>query len=139
VAYIGLDPGQRQSGKGKDIRLGVGRRGRGDLRNLLIQGAQAVLRTGHNTVVGKWGWKLFARKGNRDVAVAAVSSKLVVQVWHLLQGNPPLAVEAEKSFRLKLRKLAVVLGSALRSEVGLAGSLADSLEGLLQRCSPCFG
>ena len=79
VAYIGLNPGQRQSGKGKDIRLGVGRRGRGDLRNFLIQGAQAVLRMGRHTVLGKWGWKLFARKGNRNVAVTAVARKLVVQ------------------------------------------------------------
>jgi transposase len=139
VAYIGLNPGQRQSGKGKDIRLGVGRRGRGDLRTLLIQGAHAVLRSGRNTVLGRWGWKLFARKGNRNVAVTAVARKLVVQVWHLLKGHPPLVLEAEKSFRLKLHKLAVVLGSALRREIGLAESLADSLEGLLQRCCTCSG
>ncbi len=43
VAYLGLSPGQRQSGQGKDIRLGVRKRGRGDLRHLLIQGAHAVL------------------------------------------------------------------------------------------------
>ena len=137
VAYIGLNPGQRQSGKGKDIRLGVGRRGRGDLRNFLIQGAQAVLRMGRHTVLGKWGWKLFARKGNRNVAVTAVARKLVVQVWHLLQGNPPVAVDSDKSFRLKLSKLAVVLGSAVRREVGLAASLAESLKMLLERCNPC--
>lgn len=29
VAYIGLNPGQRQSGTGKNIKLGVGKRGRG--------------------------------------------------------------------------------------------------------------
>ena len=43
VAYIGLNPGRRQSGNGKDIKLGIGKRGRGDIRHLLIQGAQAVL------------------------------------------------------------------------------------------------
>ncbi|MFA7234986.1 MAG: IS110 family transposase, partial [Terrimicrobiaceae bacterium] len=56
VAYIGLNPGQRQSGNGKNIKLGVGKRGRGDMRHLLIQGAQAVLRMGGNTPLGKWGW-----------------------------------------------------------------------------------
>lgn len=137
VAYIGLNPGQRQSGKGKNIQMGVGGRGRGDLRNLLIQGAQAVLRMGRHTVLGKWGWKLFARKGNRNVAVAAVARKLVVQVWHLLQGNPPFALESDKSFCLKLSKLASFLGSAVRREVGLAASLAESLKILLQRCNPC--
>lgn len=134
VAYIGLNPGQRQSGKGKDIRLGVGKRGRGDIRHLLIQGAQAVLRTGRHTVLGQWGWKLFARKGNRNVAVAAIARKLVVQVWHVLQGNPPLALENDKSFRLKLNKLAVVLGATVRRKTGLGQSLTDSVNVLLLRC-----
>lgn len=134
VAYIGLNPGQRQSGKGKDIRLGVGRRGRGDLRHHLIQGAQAVLRMGGRTVLGQWGWKLFARKGSRNVAVAAIARKLVVQVWHLLQGNPPIALESDKSFRLKLQKLAVALGTALRRQSGLGESLPQTVETLLHRC-----
>jgi len=134
VAYIGLNPGQRQSGKGKDIRLGVGRRGRGDIRHLLVQGAQAVLRSGRHTVLGQWGWKLFARKGNRNVAVAAVARKLLVQVWHMLQGNPPNALETDKSFRLKLRKLAVILGTTVRRKTGLGQSLPDSVNALFQRC-----
>jgi transposase len=145
VAYIGLNPGQRQSGKGKDIRLGVGRRGRGDIRNLLIQGAHAIMRSGRNTPLGQWGWKLFARKGNRNVAVAAIARKLLVQVWHLLHGNPPLALESDKSFRLKLQKLAVAIGTTLRAGIGLGKTLEDSIKTLLLRCqshpepsaSPC--
>ena len=66
VAYIGLNPGRRQSGTSKNIKLGVGKRGRGDIRHLLIQGAQAVLRNCRATLLGQWGWKLFARKGNRN-------------------------------------------------------------------------
>ncbi len=119
VAYIGLNPGQRQSGNGKNIKLGVGKRGRGDMRHLLIQGAHAVLRMGGSTTLGKWGWKLFARKGNRNTAVAAVARKLLIQVWHLLSGNPPTALEADKSLALKLKKLADVLGRKLRAEIGL--------------------
>jgi hypothetical protein len=134
VAYIGLNPGQRQSGKGKDIRLGVGRRGRGDIRHLLIQGAHAIMRSGRNTPLAQWGWKLFARKGNRNVAVAAIARKLLVQVWHLLHGNPPLALESDTSFRVKLQKLAVALGTTLRTGIGLGKSLEDSIKTLLARC-----
>lgn len=94
----------------------------------------AVLRSGRNTVLDQWGWKLFARKGNRNAAVAAVARKLLVQVWHMLQGNPPTAMETDKSFRLKLHKLAVVLGSAMRRNTGLGQSLSDSVNALLQRC-----
>jgi len=123
VAYIGLNPGQRESGRGKNVKLGIGKRGRGDMRNLLIQGAHAVLRMGRNSDLGKWGWKLFARKGQRNIAVAAVARKLLVQVWHALIGNPPDALDTDKSFTTKLKKLTVTLGKALRAELGLPGSL----------------
>lgn len=139
VAYIGLNPGQLKSGKNKDIRIGVGKRGRGDIRHLLIQGAQAILRMGRHTVLGQWGWKLFARKGHRNVAVAAVARKLLVQVWHILQGNPANAQETNKSFLLKLQKLSVALGAPLREKLALGKSLAESVENLRQRASssPC--
>ena len=133
VAYIGLNPGQRQSGAGKHVKLGVGKRGRGDLRHLLIQGAQAVLRTGRGTALGQWGWKLFARKGERNLAVAAVARKLVVQVWHLLSGNPPAALEANKSLAIKLQKLAVTLGKSLRAQMGLPSNLKDCILELQKR------
>lgn len=123
VAYIGLNPGQRESGRGKNIKLGIGKRGRGDMRRLLVQGAHAVLRMGKNSPLGKWGWKLFARKGQRNIAVAAVARKLLIQVWHLLMGNPPDALETDKSFTTKLKKLTVMLGKALRTELSLPGNL----------------
>jgi transposase len=63
VAYVGLNPGQRTSGNGKMVKVGVGRRGRGDLRHLLVQGAQAVLRMGKASAMGQWGWKLFCAEG----------------------------------------------------------------------------
>jgi transposase len=133
VAYIGLNPGQRQSGMGKNVKLGVGKRGRGDLRHLLIQGAQAVLRTGRATALGQWGWKLFARKGSRHVAVAAVARKLLVQVWHILSGNPPTALETHKSFTLKLHKLAAALGAPLRRQLRLGDSLSSCIHTLKSR------
>lgn len=61
VAYIGLNPGQRESGRGKNI-------------------------------------KLFARKSRRNIAVAAVARRPLVQVGHTLMGNPPEALETDKSF-----------------------------------------
>ena len=133
VAYIGLNPGQRDSGTGKRIKLGIGTRGRGDLRRLLIQGAQAVLRMGRGTTLGQWGWKLFARKGSRHIAVAAVARKLVVQVWHLLSGNPPAALEANKSLAIKLQKLAVTLGKSLRAQMGLPSNLKECILELQKR------
>lgn len=136
VAYLGLSPGQRQSGQGKDIRLGVRKRGRGDLRHLLIQGAHAVLRSGRDSTLGKWGWKLFARKGQRNIAVVAVARKMVVQVWHQLMGHAPAAAESEKSLALKLRNLTVLLGKKLRSELALPGTLEECLAHFLQKLQP---
>ena len=133
VAYIGLNPGQRQSGHGKNIKLGVGKRGRADMRHLLIQGTQAILRMGKATPLGQWGWKLFARKGNRNTAVAAVARKLVVQVWHLLSGNAPVMLEHNKSMAIKLQKLIVILGKSLRAEMGLPDSLAECILELQRR------
>ena len=140
VAYIGLNPGQRQSGKGKSIRIGVGKRGRSDIRNLLVQGAQAVLRMGKHSPLGQWGWKLFARKGNRNKAVAAVARKMLVQVWHLLQGHPTADSESGKSFTAKLQKLAVVLGTSLRTKLSLGKSVTQCVSELRQRSlrpAPC--
>jgi hypothetical protein len=89
------------------------------------------LRSGKNTPLGKWGWKLFARKGNRNIAVAAVARKLLVQVWHLLSGNPPVALEPDRSFAIKLQKLCVTLGKNMREQLQLPSRLADCVE-LLQ-------
>lgn len=133
VAYIGLNPGQRESGKGKFIKLGVGKRGRGDMRHLLIQGAHAVMRMGRDTTLGKWGWKLFARKGNRNTAVVAIARKLLVQVWHMLSGNPPTTLEADKGLTLKLQRLVSVLDKDLRAANGLTGPINQCVIELKQR------
>lgn len=140
VAYVGLNPGQRESGESKHVSLGIGRRGRGDLRALLIQSAQAVLRSGKATALGQWGWKLFARRGSRNIAVAAVARKLLVQVWHLLKGNPPLALENNRGVMLKLKKLAVVIGKQLRKELGLGKRIEDTVQLLkarMESAPPC--
>ena len=60
-----------------------------------------------------------------------MARKLLVQVWHMLSGNPPIALETDKSFTLKLHKLAVVLGASLRREL----RLGDTLPACIQRCA----
>ncbi|NET62285.1 MAG: IS110 family transposase [Symploca sp. SIO2E6] len=132
VAYFGLNPGRRESGNGKLIKIGVGLRGRRDMRNLLIQAAQTVMRWGRATEIGKWGWKLFARKGYRNVAVAAVARKLATQVWHLLKGNKPELLESSKKREVKLGKLLTTLGKSLRVELGLPEKTAEGIKHLDQ-------
>ena len=46
-----------------------------------------------------------------------------VRVWHVLVGDPPDALETDKSFTTKLKKLTVTLGKVLRAELGLHGNL----------------
>ena len=139
VAYMGLNPGQRKSGKSKNVQLGIGQRGRGDMRSLLIQGAHALLRKGKATPLGEWGWKLFARKGERNVAVCAIARKLVVQVWHLLNGNPPTGFDTERSYTIKLKKLAVVIGAKLRTTLGLGESVAECIQTFKHRVEQSEG
>lgn len=133
VSYFGLNPGQKESGHGKRKKLGTGGRGRGDMRALLVQGAQAVLKMGKRTALGAWGMRLFLRKGKRNIAVAAVARKMAVQVWHLLSGNLPRDIDEGKSLSLKLNKLAVLLGKALRKELTFPPSLAATVEMLRSR------
>jgi transposase len=133
AAYLGLNPGQRESGNGKRVKVGIGKRGCGTMRHLLVQAAHAVLRTGAKTPLGKWGWKLFGRKGSRNIAVAAIARKLAVQVWHLLMGNPPKALEGGRTLDLKLQRLASRLGEELRAELGLPKKLADCVSALKER------
>lgn len=133
AAYLGLNPGQKDSGNGKRVKVGIGKRGCGTMRHLLVQAAHAVLRTGAKTPLGKWGWRLFGRKGSRNIAVAAVARKLVVQVWHLLMGNPPKALDGGRTLDLKLYRLAACLGEELRAQLVLPKTLADCVSALKAR------
>lgn len=130
AAYLGLNPGSRDSGTHKRIKVGTGKRGRKDMRSLLIQGAHAILRMGRHSDIGKWGWKLFARKGNRNVAVVAVARKLSAQVWHLLMGNKPEALESSKSRNLKYTKMLTILGKKRRHEIGMTTTVKVIVENL---------
>lgn len=132
VAYLGLNPGLRESGTKKRIKVGVGKRGRKDMRNLLIQAAHYLLRKGKATPLGKWGMKLFIRKGQKNIAVAAVARKLSTQVWHLLSGNVPDLLEGGKTRNNKLKSMLVEIGKVRRAELNLGKTINDCLEMLNQ-------
>jgi transposase len=115
VGYFGLAPRKDQSGNDKEGRdKGLGSFGRGDVRGLLLQSAHNAL-TQRDSPLHKWGWKLLIKK-HRNEAAAAVARKLTVSVWHLLMGHFTPLAEASNHLRVKLLKLATVIGKdGLRS------------------------
>src|SRR5437867_9235107 len=74
VKYIGLNPAFDDSGEAQ-WHGGIGGHGRKDLRCLLIEGAQSILRCSR-TPLAQWGKKLLARKGQINLVVAAIARKL---------------------------------------------------------------
>jgi len=104
VAYIGLNPSLEQSGNYTQADTSLKRHGRSDVRSLLIQGAQAVLRQ-RNLPLGRWGWRLLARKSSRNEVVVAVARKMVVAVWYLLKGLWNPLIELNQRAQIKLTKI----------------------------------
>jgi transposase len=95
-AFIGLVPKEHSSG-GKQVRLGISKRGNTELRTLLIHGARAVVRTaaGKEDALHRWAVQLCARVGKHK-AIVGVANKMARYVWvdlmHLRQhGEPALA------------------------------------------------
>ena len=117
VAYIGLQPGVNQSGitdKGGPLK----HTGRKDLRALLVQAAHAILRMAPATNnLATWGRAMTYRKC-RNVAAIAVARKLTVYIWYLLRGFFTPLDNLSTSFRTKLQKLAVEIGTQQRREMG---------------------
>ncbi len=83
AAWLGLVPRQHSSG-GKNMLLGMSKRGDTYLRTLLIHGARAVIRAAQ-AKPDKEGWlhKLLARR-NANVAAVALANKNARTVWALL-------------------------------------------------------
>lgn len=84
AAFLGLVPKQHSSG-GKERLQGIGKRGDGDLRRLLVHGARAVR---HHTTdkverAGSWLAQLAARR-NPTVAGVAQANKTARIVWALM-------------------------------------------------------
>ena len=109
VAYIGLNPAFDDSGEGT-WSGGVGGRGRKDLRCLLVESAQAILRCS-KTSLAKWGKKLLARKGVVTLAVCAIARKLTVAIWYLMMGRWTELQEIDKRLTIKVGQIISQLGT----------------------------
>ena len=107
VKYIGLHPAFDQSGNTKWTG-GVGGHGRKDLRSLLIEAAQSILRS--KSPLAAWGKKLLARKGSRNLAVAAVARKLTVAIWYLMMGRWTPLEEIDARLSMKVSKILTAVG-----------------------------
>ena len=131
VSYLGLNPGRKKSGNGKDKKKGAGNRGRSDMRALLIQAAQSVLNNSakKSNKIGKWGFKLFARTGKRNLAIIAIARKLTHALYHILLGRVCNMLEQEAPMRRKFYKISATIGAAARKEMGFkkAADFVDML------------
>lgn len=83
AAWLGLVPRQCSSG-GKQLLLGISKRGDTYLRTLLIHGARAVIRFAEKKAEpDSWLRKIMARR-NKNVAAVALANKNARIVWALL-------------------------------------------------------
>lgn len=103
VKYVGLNPAFDDSGEGK-WSGGVGGHGNKYLRNLLVEGAHAILRCA-STPLAQWGKRLLARKGVKNLAIAAMARKLTVAAWYLLMGRWTPLDEIDAQLCVKVSKV----------------------------------
>jgi transposase len=115
VAYVGLNPAFDDSGE-SEWKGGIGGHGRRDLRSLLIESGQAILRTDHP--LGKWGRKLLATKGSYKLAVAAISRRLTVAIWYLMMGRWTPFEELDTRLSQKLGKIITNVGEDRLKKLG---------------------
>ena len=86
-ASIGLVPGQHSSG-GREVLLGITRRGNRDLRSLLVQGAKAVIQRIDNKhdELSCWLRQLIHRVGVNKATIA-LANKMARMGWAIIRGN----------------------------------------------------
>lgn len=83
AAWLGLVPKQCSSG-GKQVLLGISKRGDTYLRTLLIHGARAVIRVAEKKAEpDSWLRKLMSRR-NKNVVAVALANKNARVIWALL-------------------------------------------------------
>lgn len=83
AAWLGLVPRQHSTG-GRQVLLGISKRGDVYLRTLLIHGARAVVRiTANKPQDDSWLHRLLARR-HKNVAAVALANKNARTVWALL-------------------------------------------------------
>jgi transposase len=118
VKYIGLQPAFDDSGQ-TQWSGGVGGHGHKDLRCLLVEGAQALLRSSANPLA-RWGRKLLARKGSVNLVVCALARKLAVAAWYLMMGRWTNLEEIQAGLKLKVGKMISQIGTTGLQKLGKA-------------------
>src|SRR5215472_4496045 len=116
VKYVGLNPAFDDSGESA-WSGGIGGHGNKYLRCLLVEGAQAILRCA-KTPLAKWGKKLLGRKGNKNLAVAAMARKLTVAVWYLMMGRWTPLEEIDERLVIKVGKMIGSVGQETLKKLG---------------------
>jgi transposase len=118
VKYVGLNPAFDESGENA-WSGGIGEGGGNKyLRCLLVEAAQAILRS--QTTLGQWGRKLLARKGELNLVVAAVARKLTVAVWYLMMGRWTALEEIDQRLSFKVGKMITAVGKPALNTLGKA-------------------
>ena len=117
VAYIGLNPTVCGSGE-KEAKRKVSKFGRGDLKAILVEAAQTVMRT--DTPLAKWAKHLTAKGKDRQVAVVALARKIAVLCWHIMMGHPAPSRERLRATAAKLTRLAHRVGKDTIRATGFA-------------------
>ena len=83
AAWLGLVPRQHSSG-GKQVLLGISKRGDSYLRTLLIHGARSVIRFAQNKAEpDTWLTNVITRR-NKNIAAVALANKNARIIWALL-------------------------------------------------------
>jgi transposase len=90
---LGLTPRQHSTG-GKATLLGISKRGDSYLRQLLVHGARAAVRTanGKEDALSRWIQRLLARK-HTNVVVIALANKTARMAWALIHDDRDYDVE----------------------------------------------
>jgi transposase len=115
VKYVGFDPAFDDSGH-EEWRGGIAGHGRKDLRSLLVESAQAILRSTHP--LAQWGRKLLARRGSVKLAVAAIGRKLTVAIWYLMMGRWTPLEEIDGRLGRKIIKIITEVGPSTLKKLG---------------------
>jgi transposase len=119
AAFLGVVMRRDKSGTSIDKKRGCGS-GRKDMRGLLVQSAQAILNSRKGGALREWGWRVFARRGNRNIAIIAVARKLATQAWYELKGKAPAYREASTLLRVKFTNLLSCLEKEEVKQLGFA-------------------
>jgi transposase len=107
VGYLGLDPRVRQSGSEPAKHGRISKQGPGEVRGLLVEAAWHAARTAGP--LRAFHDRIAARRG-ANIATVAVARKLVIITWHLLSRSENYAFMRPSLYRMKIRKLELLIG-----------------------------